>query len=431
MITLSLFKICPPTYKARFEVSIKSKGDEHVNEIRDKYKTVYLDFLKTSISIINGRYFKMSSPMPLFDDGDKVTTYIQCLTSLTCTEGFTLSSLKFDTRQIHIYTNEDMNEQVFGHKTIEEKRMHDNKIKEIRRLSIEREISIGYLKLQKHKIIIPKKDYYFKFHLRRLLIMKRTCLAKTVTKESNYLSILIKQEKVRSRFNKIIKVIMIMNRVIKLLIINLKHSELKSTNQIQTTPLATSFVEYDLQGHPLSGKDIEIIEKYAIRNKGRGLGKIRKIGTSVTSGEDLDEIHKNRLRKARKNGEINDNDVIDIIKPEFSGSFFYLINGSVKLFTKRKNYKKPRLKLENGDLSVYDVDLNALKFCSQFTKQFKRAKRPINLRYKSNFTRSIISSCNLYYQSCSQVRDAIINITDCCWRTYGLIYFVRDVLYNI
>jgi len=148
------------------------------------------------------------------------------------------------------------------------------------------------------------------------------------------------------------------------------------------------------------------------------------------------EVVKKRVGKALKNGEIKDDDTISWKQisggPE-NGKIIYYCNGKEVHFTKRVNYKNPKkiIHTSNGSItSVYDVNIEALKYCARLTKDIPKAKLPLDLNRRTNFCRKVINICEYIYKN-SPVSE-IFWIPHICWKidNFDAVTILKDVLYN-
>jgi len=430
MITISKFKECPPNIAARVEITIEANSKDAIDDLKTKKKTIYLNLLRYIISLLGKDYYKAHIKTTYFPIGPVKHTYIQSLTSLIIDDDFNLNMIGAKTTDIYVYDNEDINEQVYGSRNLEAKKESTIKSLSKKETKENTEISKKYLKLGSMRVIVPKSH----FVMTQSIHNGKSKLQKTRKSQIKDGLHHAKKDWIKSKRWKRIKCkITSISKLIKLMLL-VREARIipQSDRKGKATEEYPLQVIRDIRGHPMSTEDINRMEScLSTRDKANSTGRVILMDKSRSSATNLHvETHRKKIEKAIKNGEVQMSDQVEVVKIEGTDTRFYVINGNLKLLTKFKNYKHPKMKINDHTWTVYDITLEELKLCASLTNGIKRAKNPINLNYRSKFTKSIIRSCKLLCMTYDQVGFNISYIHNCCWRTFDLIYFVRDVLYQ-
>jgi hypothetical protein len=426
MIKISKFAVVPIGQKAKVEVSFNSDSKDTLNNLRLEKKSTLLNVIRYLIGVM-GNYRSASLKTNLFKDGFHQHKYIQGLTALDLTDDFSLRDVGSNMRDIHVFDNSDCNEEVFGYRSLDD--MKEKIIREnyLMKTKTDQALSKSYMKMSRIGVILPKRHFTIMIDNLKEIVKGRDLIHVKKTKEISSLNWARKSYVLKKKLRRAIRLITIINRLY------LSIKEMGLTRSIEQTSLNNHVItKYDSLGCPLTQNDIDKMESY-FDNMDRlnFTGKFKVVDDGIVGEKELRlEVHQKKTEKALKNGETKEGDEIIVIQASGTSKIYYIVNGRFKSFTKYKNYKKPRVKMKDGSFSVHDIDLKILKFCAKLTKSIKPAKRPINLQYRSNFTKKILSACERLYQTYDQVRFTMIDIHNCCWRTFGMIYFVRDVLYK-
>jgi hypothetical protein len=149
----------------------------------------------------------------------------------------------------------------------------------------------------------------------------------------------------------------------------------------------------------------------------------------VGNGRFTNEMYNNKMMKCIRNNELKDGDSFSIEQTN-SGHLYYR-NDTPFYPTKYRNYKKPRLKINNSTVITSMSELQVLKKVSTLTKSFWRAKNPIDLNRRTPLLKSIISTAQIISDLMDVVIIPIELLMNVCWRSIGVITIVRDVLYDL
>lgn len=399
-----------PSKPIRVHVSLNCSNLDQASMIykdnRDKINDIVRQL--TQIALLN-KAMSISLPIKhIFNHGHHIFEYFLTMTFFSCKT--VLSDEDLDYKQLSLVTNESLNKQVLGSKSEIENRAKE--IMKIEQDNKKREKKESKAIMDLVNKMDPGFDIRWRINKSKVLIqlkLKKYQLTKTRgPRLFNHIAILKHMGRLNQELRKSIKVINILSKFKKKVrsILNIRRYKMiilaiSKFKSIQTKVNKSKFFHKVM--NPKSGQ--------------------------IIVGESIKFEHiRGKIIKAKLNGQAKDGDQL-VYQSDSKGLRFARPDGTPIFFTKFKNYKTPKVSI-NGKPSVYNINISAIKYCASLTKGFRRAKKPINLNLRTKFTTKLLANINKAYDSYNQVGHCMMNIHNLCWRTFEVVYFVRDVLFD-
>jgi len=133
----------------------------------------------------------------------------------------------------------------------------------------------------------------------------------------------------------------------------------------------------------------------------------------------------------KKKGLIKEGDLVSYRL--IHGKYRYTINGvTIQEDASRVYRVGPRKALRMKQVKeLVMINKEAIIETAKHTKQFPRAKYPLDIYRFSKFLTSILKACNDFYISLLKGSKDMNLLIKACWKSTGVIYFVRDVLFDL